>query len=63
MESMAQKECIMTLVEMMFWKLELQRIFLNNRRLIKTVFLLKMFLLFKHWHPNLVCSKSGIQRT
>ena len=29
---------------------------------ISTVFVLKSFLLFNSWHPNLVCSKSGIRR-
>ena len=32
-------------------------------RWISTVFVLNIFLLFNSWHPNLVCSKSGIRRT
>ena len=34
----------------------------KNRCLIKTVLVLKLILLFKSWHPNLVCSKRDIRR-
>ena len=55
--------CILTLFKRTFWKLYLPRLFLNNRRLIETVFCSKRFFYFKSWHPNLVCTKSCIRRT